>query len=164
MTDRALLLVDIDGVVADVTHRQRHLEGSTRDWMSFFAEAADDAPIEAGIAAVQQAAEDGREIVYVTGRPERLRGVTERWLRDAGLPVDRDHLVMRGDRDRRPAARFKLEVVRRLDRECGVDDMWDDDEAVVSTLQAAGFPARVPEWAQPRSSAFAEAQDRLGRT
>lgn len=164
MTERGLLLVDIDGVLADVTHRQHHLAGTRKNWNAFFAAADADPVIEAGAEAVRQAADDGYPIVYLTGRPERLRQVTEGWLTRHDLPVSPGALQMRPHREWRPAADFKVHVVRTLASGRTVADMWDDDEAVVSALHAAGFPARVPLWAQPRSSAFADAQDRLGRT
>ncbi|MEK9737859.1 MAG: hypothetical protein VW239_11105 [Candidatus Nanopelagicales bacterium] len=164
MADPGLLLVDIDGVLADVTHRQHHLDGPRKNWSAFFAAAADDPLIEAGAEAVRQAATEGHRIVYLTGRPERLRQVTESWLVRHGLPVSPGALQMRPHRDWRPAADFKVQVVRHLARGHTVADMWDDDEAVVEAIRSAGFPAQVPQWAQPRSSAFIEAQDRLGRS
>jgi hypothetical protein len=164
MTERPLLIVDIDGVIADVTHRQHHLAGPRRDWDAFFGAAGHDPVLEAGADAVRQADADGNRIVYLTGRPERLRRVTESWLAQHELPVALDCLIMRPHRDWRPAPDFKLQVVLDLAQSHTVVNLWDDDAAVVDAVQAAGFPATVPEWTQPRNAGLIEAQDRLGRT
>ena len=37
MTSRPLAVFDIDGVLADVRHRLRHVEGPRKQWDAFFA-------------------------------------------------------------------------------------------------------------------------------
>ena len=69
-------VVDIDGVVADVRHRLHHVTGRPKDWRSFFAAAADDGLLAEGGHAVRSLAEV-YDVVYLSGRPERLRRVTE---------------------------------------------------------------------------------------
>lgn len=164
MSERPLVIVDIDGVLADVTHRQHHLEGSRRDWSAFFAAAAEDSLITAGAQAVLDAAARGESVAYLTGRPERLRSVTESWLTGHGLPVDSELLVMRPDRDRRPARLFKVQAVRLLAAAHTIQAVWDDDPQVVDAVRSAGFPAELVAWATPRAGAVAEAQETFGIT
>jgi len=170
---RPLVVVDIDGVLADVRHRQHHLAGPRKNWSAFFAEAADDPPIDAGVQAVLQAADDGLDIAYLTGRPEHLRAVTSSWLARLGLPIASDRpsssvgtglLHMRPHRDYRPAAVFKVEVLRALSGQRQVQDHWDDDVVVVDAVRRAGFTVTLVDWAVPRSLGLAQAQDALGRT
>ena len=71
-------MIDIDGVVADVRHRLHYLRRSR--WDLFFDEAQDDPPLSTGIELVHTLAQD-REIVWLSGRPEWLRGVTADWLK-----------------------------------------------------------------------------------
>src|ERR1700712_5122014 len=80
-------VVDIDGVVADVRHRVGRLQRRPPDWVGFFAAADRDAPLAAGVDRVLDLIAAGHEIVWLTGRPEWLRGITERWLDEQGLPV-----------------------------------------------------------------------------
>jgi hypothetical protein len=153
-----LAVFDIDGVVADVRHRLHHLE-RPRSWDAFFAEAAKDPLLVEG---AQLVADLGREhdVVWLTGRPEWLRGVTEDWLTTNGLPDGELH--MRPSADRRPARLFKLGALRRLAPR-GIAAFVDDDGEVVDAAVAAGFPALLAEWV-PRDTVLRDAQDRLGRT
>lgn len=70
-------IVDIDGVVADVRHRLSHLEQRPKDWDRFFAAAAHDPVHPEGLAVVERLLVDD-EVVFVTGRPARLRVATKR--------------------------------------------------------------------------------------
>jgi phosphoglycolate phosphatase-like HAD superfamily hydrolase len=45
-----LAVFDVDGVVADVRHRLRHVAHGRKNWNAFFAAAADDPPLEIGVA------------------------------------------------------------------------------------------------------------------
>lgn len=159
-----LAIVDVDGVVADVRQRLRHIEHGRKNWPAFFAAAKDDPTHEEGLAVVQTL-RTTHEVVYVTGRPERIRQVTEAWLDAAGIGGHR--LIMRRDQDRRPAAQMKREVIARLavDRTIGI--VVDDDPNVVRVLTAAGFPTFEASWERRTTDerdALQSAQDRQGRT
>jgi phosphoglycolate phosphatase-like HAD superfamily hydrolase len=151
---------DIDGVVADVRHRLHYLAGRYKDWDGFFDSAADDPPLDVGIALVKELAAQ-HDIVWLTGRPAWLRGVTLDWLEDQGL--DPTELHMRPDRDYRPARLYKVDVLRRLARQTPVTSFVDDDDEVVRAARNAGFPALLADWV-PRAEAMREVQDRLGRS
>jgi hypothetical protein len=153
--------IDLDGVVADVRHRLSYVERRPKDWDAFFAAAVDDPVLPEGRAVVSRLVAEGHEIVYVTGRPERCRRDTERWLRDHGFPEAR--LIMRGDRDHRPSRVIKLEVLRRLARKKPVVAAVDDDVLVVKALREAGFPVLHAEWMAEQPALF-EAQETEGRT
>lgn len=157
---RPLAVFDIDGVVADVRHRLHHLERRPKDWRSFFAGAAGDPPLPDGVELARHHAVDG-ELVWLTGRPDRLRRVTKRWLDGCGLPAGR--LVMRAGRDFRPATVVKLEALEALADGRDVSVVVDDDPAVVAVLGAAGWPVRLADWV-PREPVLREAQHTDGRT
>jgi phosphoglycolate phosphatase-like HAD superfamily hydrolase len=153
-----LAVFDVDGVVADVRHRLHHLE-RRRDWEAFFDAADEDPLLEAGARLVADL--DGQhEIVWLTGRPEWLREVTENWLERNGLPGGEVHLRPYGDF--RPAPRYKLDVLRELAGR-GIAAVVDDDDEVVGAARAAGFPAVLADWV-PRDRRLRRAQDRDGRT
>ena len=78
-------VIDIDGVVADVRHRLSHVTGRPKDWGAFFEAAGDDPLLPEGESTVRSLAEV-YDIVYLSGRPEWLRAVTERWLARHDLP------------------------------------------------------------------------------
>ncbi|MFM7598449.1 MAG: hypothetical protein ACKO70_08790 [Actinomycetota bacterium] len=158
-----LAVVDIDGVLADVRHRLHHLSGRRRDWDAFFAAAGDDAVLPEGRAQIDKARADGLDIVYLTGRPERCRPGTLAWLGEHGFPEA--PLVMRADDDRRPARRFKVEVVEGLASAARVSRVIDDDDAVCQAMREAGFPVVHARWMDEGDVAtLAQAQETLGRT
>ena len=75
-----IVLCDIDGTIANNDHRQHFLEGK-KDWDGFFSELSNDLPIQKVIDKVIEEHSNGKEIVFVTGRPERHRSETEKWLK-----------------------------------------------------------------------------------
>jgi len=166
----ALVVFDIDGVLADVRHRLHYLATRPKNWEAFFAAAKNDQVLEVGAEFAKRAAAT-HEIVYLTGRPERLRAATQSWLDEQQLPAGR--LVMRPVGDRRPSAVVKLHELRRLRRESTVEMLVDDDPSVIDAARAAGFTVQHADWmprpADPDLPLFGrdvlgDAQQRDGRT
>lgn len=152
-----LAVFDIDGVIADVRHRLRHLERGS--WRRFFDAAEHDPLLAEG---AQLVADLGREheIVWLTGRPEWLRATTTDWLQVHDLPSSEVHLRPAGDY--RPAPHYKLEVLETL-RPRGIAAVIDDDDEVVRAAVRAGFAGVLADWV-PRTDVLRLAQDRDGRT
>jgi len=158
---RPLAVVDLDGVLADVRHRLNHLERRPKEWDAFFDAAVADPVLPEGRAVVDRLVAEGHDLVYLTGRPERLRAETEEWLSAHGLPPAR--LLMRTPGDRRPARLTKVGVLRRLAAQQTVAVMVDDDVAVVEAVRAAGFTVLHADWMAAAPALF-EAQEAEGRT
>jgi beta-phosphoglucomutase-like phosphatase (HAD superfamily) len=165
-----LVVFDIDGVLADVRHRLHYLATRPKNWEGFFAAAKNDQVLEVGAEFAKRAAAT-HEIVYLTGRPERLRTATQSWLNAQLLPPGR--LIMRPEGDRRPSAVVKLHELRRLRRESTVELLVDDDPSVIDAARAAGFTVQAADWmprpADPDLPLFGrdlldDAQQREGRT
>lgn len=131
-----MIVVDIDGVLADARHREHHLRQSRPDWDAFFAACADDAPIEAGRQGLAAAMAAG-PVTLLTGRPERLRNTTREWLAGHGFPEL--PLVMRPDSDRRRADAFKREALTGLGGPGEITLVVDDDPDVVEGLRQTGY-------------------------
>ena len=158
-------MFDVDGVLADVRHRLRHVERRPKDWAAFFAAMDDDQALPEGVAQALARAAEGHAIVYLTGRNEAYRELTLAWLERHGLPPGR--LVMRPEDDRRPSRVFKPLALRRLARGGRVVTVVDDDEAVVAVLRRDGWPVVHATWmtaeAHEQQSLF-DAQEVEGRT
>ena len=159
-SDRPLAVFDIDGVLADVRHRLRFVEGRPKDWDAFFGAAVDDPPLAQGVALAQESAREC-EVVYVTGRPERCRADTLAWFARHGLP--QGQLSMRRGRDFRPARVAKLELLRRLAGTRTVAIVVDDDEQVCDAYEAAGFRVLRARW-MGEEPVLQQAQEDEGRT
>lgn len=159
-TTRMLAVVDIDGVLADVRHRLKHLDRRPKNWAAFFAAAVDDPPLQVGVDTVRRLAEV-HDVVYLSGRPEHCRADTEEWFHRNGLPPG-DILLRRPD-DRRPARLFKVEQLRRLQRRTPVAVLVDDDPDVLQAARDAGFDVLPADW-MGDAPALHEAQETDGRT
>lgn len=157
---RMVAVVDIDGVVADVRHRLHHVTGRPKDWRAFFAAAADDGLLDEGEHTVRSLAAV-YDVVYLSGRPERLRRVTEDWLARHGLPSG--ELRLRPHADFRPSSDFKVEALRAIAATRTVVVLVDDDPRVLDAARAAGFDVLPATW-MGEHPALREAQERDGRT
>lgn len=102
-----IILCDIDGTVANNDHRQHFLQGS-KDWDGFFSELVNDLPIQIIIDKVIKEQISGKEIVFLTGRPERYRSSTTLWLKEY---FDFEFkLLMRNNGDQRNKLKIKKEI------------------------------------------------------
>lgn len=160
MAPRPLAVIDLDGVLADVRHRLRHIQGGKKNWSAFFAEVDRDDVLPEGRAVVERLA-DEHEILYLTGRPERTREATEDWLNRHGLP--RGRVIMRRDDDRRPARMVKPALLRSLSRGRQVAVVVDDDPEVCEALRTQGWPVLHADWMPPQEP-LQDAQETQGRT
>jgi beta-phosphoglucomutase-like phosphatase (HAD superfamily) len=142
--DSPIAVVDIDGVLADARHRQHHVQVYPKNWDAFFRAAPYDEPLPEGFAVVRELA-SRYEIVYLSGRPERIREATQRWLTKHDAPAGR--LVLRKDHDRRPAPIMKLAVLRKLAKQHSIAIVVDDEPEVCEAFQTAGFQTYQATWA-----------------
>jgi hypothetical protein len=131
-----IAVFDIDGVLADATHRQHHVAQRPKDWDAFFSAVGDDPVLEHGRRRLLALAET-HEIVLLSGRPERCRADTVAWLERHGIAVTR--LVLRPDSDHRPAAQLKAELVRAIGSSNDIAVVVDDDASVVQLLADRGY-------------------------
>lgn len=157
---RPTAVVDIDGVLADVGHRLHHLDRRPKNWVGFFAAMDADPAHPEGLALARELA-TAHDIVYLSGRPERTRRVTQNWLSAHDLPPGR--IYLRPDDDRRPARLFKLGMLRRFAAEGPVAILVDDDPQVCATVRQAGFAVFEATWNRPDDELL-DAQEREGRT
>ena len=137
-------MVDLDGVLADTTHRQHHIERRAgrppgRDgWRQFFAAAGADPVIPATRALLRWLPEEVT-IVLLSARPGWIFDTTVGGLEQHEVPWHL--LVLRGEGPVGPAAAFKRDVVRTLaDAGFRIEACLDDDPAVVAAYRADGVP------------------------
>lgn len=155
-----MAIVDIDGVLADVRHRLRHLQGPFKDWDAFFSAADADPPYLQGLDLARELSVE-HELIYLSGRPERCRESTQRWLDQQSAPPGR--LILRPDDDRRPARVTKVAIAAKIATKHVVAVVVDDDQAVLAAMAAAGFPTRAATWGSDSPTLFT-AQEIDGRT
>ena len=130
--------VDIDGVLADATHRQHLLNSRWRDWDSFFEEAGGDGLLAQQAVLLEVFASD-YVVALVTARPAWISTITMTWLTEHD--VRWDLLVMRDNSDLRRSAAMKTAAVEQL-RERGLEPVLalDDDPRNVVAYANSSIP------------------------
>lgn len=122
---KSLVIADIDGVVADCRHRLRYQ--AEKNYDEFYGvKMLDDSVIRIGRELLDRLgrgylASDRTETVFLTGRPERTRTMTEMWLKVNYITNGNDKIIMRKDGDHRPSDVVKVEMIRDLKKEYGKD-------------------------------------------
>lgn len=102
-----LVICDIDGTIADIVERQKRAgqapdkknKRKFQNWLNKLQPVellAKDRPI-VGMRELLHALADNHKLVYVTGRSEKYRKVTDKWLADLHFPAA--PLKMRPDKD-----------------------------------------------------------------
>ena len=120
-----IILCDIDGTVANNDHRQHFLEGK-KDWDGFFDALDKDKPIFLIINKIIRENEYGKNIIFLTGRPERYRKTTRDWLiKYFNFEI---RLLMRNDNDRRGKLDIKKEIFESNFNSNDIDYVIDNDE------------------------------------
>ena len=130
------VICDIDGTIADVSHRVHHVKGEVKDWKSFFESMMDDTVREDVKDMLIEYQNQGKVILFVSARPEDYREQTEHWLKSFVTGVYPVSLLMRQRGDTRPDTEVKRDIYHKylkdLDIFCVVDDrpcvirMWED--------------------------------------
>lgn len=76
-------------------------------------------------------------VIFLTGRSEEHRGVTEQWLKNQGFEVN--GLYMRRNRDFRPDNVIKYEIIKQFEGQVNILGVFDDRPQVVRMWQSIGL-------------------------
>ena len=137
------IIVDIDGTIADCSHRRKHLEGHKKDWDSFFKDMILDLPIMPVIHLIEKLQLHGFKLLFCTGRPESYRNETKSWLFQHDL--DPHYLYMRKHKDFREDYIVKGEMLDQILLDGFIPSLAIDDRQSV-----------VDMWEKPRINLFAK--------
>ncbi|MCK9576758.1 MAG: hypothetical protein M0R51_12615 [Clostridia bacterium] len=79
--NKKIIICDLDGTVAKMGDRFKHIEKNPKDWDAFYADDFNDEPIFPVIKTIKSLYKSGYTIVFLTGRSELSRQKTESWLK-----------------------------------------------------------------------------------
>lgn len=137
-----IVVVDLDGTLADASHRE-HL-ARAKMWDEFHAGLSEDKPRE-GVAWLLRLLHRDPEVCVVacTGRPERYRLATYKWLAANDIHGI-DDIVMRPNDDYRSDAELKPAILRDwiaafIPEGAHVMMILDDRDKVVEAWRNAGY-------------------------
>ena len=132
------VIFDIDGTLADLTHRLHYVSGQHKDWDAFFDKTCDDEPHDETIGLANILAEAGKSILLVSGRPEKTRLATINWMENYG--VQYHQLYMRPDGDFRPDYIIKSQILDGILADgYEIDFVVDDRQSVVDMWRERGI-------------------------
>jgi len=131
-----LVIVDLDGTLADGTHRLHHIHPKeTRNWDAFYEKVAEDTPHKDVISLVECLC-SRYTIVILTGRREETRTETEQWL--TAFRVPHDMLIMRPEGNRTDDHHWKPEVLRQFGLH-NIAFVIEDRNRIVKVLREMGL-------------------------
>lgn len=134
-----IVLFDIDNTLANCDHRLHYFEREEMNWDEFEDQAVYDLPIQPIITTAQAYKALGKQVWCWSGRTERIRTITETWLRTNGVPFEQLLLRSKDVAAREPAETTKLRWLNDApvpkDR---VICAYDDDPRVVKVLREQG--------------------------
>src|SRR2546423_3037234 len=155
--EKPIVIVDMDGTLADVGHRLHYIRGKGKpDWKKFFSEQRHDLPIKAILKQVCELAAN-HEIVIVTGRPEQYFHETQQCLRKYKVPYSR--LFMRPAGDHRPDFLVKKDILKKKIGAQRVVMVLEDRPRVCEMYRQAGLKViEVPsdQWSQEVNEVYRE--------
>jgi uncharacterized HAD superfamily protein len=155
--EKPIVIVDMDGTLADVGHRLHYIRGKGKpNWKKFFSEQRHDLPIKAILKQVCELAGD-HEIVIVTGRPKQYFHETQQWLRKYKVPYSR--LYMRPKGDHRPDFLVKKDILKKDIGAQRVVMVLEDRPRVCEMYRQAGLKViEVPsdQWSQEVNEVYRE--------
>ena len=138
---RKCIICDIDGTLADCERRRElaQLNDGTFDWEVFFNDTlvGKDKLIREVETVARSLYGSGYEVFLFTGRPEKLRETTLKWLHTHHITYFH-RLLMREDGDFRPDHEIKLEMVESL-KDWKILCVMDDRKSVVDMWRKIGL-------------------------
>ncbi len=142
-----LVIFDLDGTLADISHRVHFVRGTKKpDWDSFFKACADDLPHTHVIETFHAHRAAGHDVRVWSARSDVVRAETEHWLWwVAGIePKFLQH--MRAEGDNTPDDVLKRNWLMQEEKK--PDIVYDDRQRVVNMWRAEGVPCFqvVADW------------------
>ena len=140
-------IFDIDGTLADCSHRVKHIQGKDKNWDKFFNKMEKDNPILPVINLLSTISYHTKNaVILITGRPEKYRDTTLWWLAKnvAHLDITGHYeefkLLMRQDGDYRSDAIIKKEIYdKQIKGTYDVKGVFEDRKQVVDMWRSLGL-------------------------
>ncbi len=130
-----IIAFDLDGTLADITHRLHFIQKHPKDWRAFFAACEHDKPIQR-MCYLANTLLSAHRVEIWSGRSEEVRKQTEEWLRTH--VGEYDALRMRSAGDYRPDDVVKAEWLDALNPLQRPLIAFDDRDRVVQMWRSRG--------------------------
>ena len=144
MKDR-LYVFDIDGTVADCSHRLHYITEDKKDYKSFYAEIVNDTPIKNVIDFMTDLFNSitfDDKFIFLTGRSDECRQQTTDWLKKHCCDIDSYEVLMRRKGDYREDTIIKKELLDKylnINQNYEVAVIFEDRTSVVDMWRKEGY-------------------------
>lgn len=136
---RDIIICDIDGTIADLTHRLHYVKGDTKDWDSFFANVWQDSfRDDIWNKVILDSQKHDAEIIFVSGRSDKTREDTRGWIAQE-VGYEDFKLIMRQSWDRRDDTVVKREMYDKYLSRMRVVRVYDDRPRVIRMWRDLGL-------------------------
>lgn len=137
-----IIICDLDGTLCDIDHRLKFVKGEKKDWGKFFSLIHHDSIRFDVFGMIKKAHEEGKSIVFVSGRPEDYKQATLDWLNEYGINFFTT-LIMRRKGDSRPDDIVKEEILGTYFRnKDDIELVIDDRPRVIRMWQRNGLKVK----------------------
>jgi len=126
-----VIICDLDGTLCDIEHRRHFVSQTPKDWKGFFGGIPDDTIREEVAEMVR-----GKNVIFVSARPENYRTQTEEWLLRHGFI---NLLLMREVNDKRSDIEVKEEIYNKYLKNLKITKVIDDRPSVIRMWQSKGL-------------------------
>lgn len=138
------IIIDLDGTLADITHRRKFVEGKVKDWKRFNQNIIND-DLNHWCAEIIRRMISDHQILLVSGRTDDLKEETIAWLEKHSVPYHKLH--MRKSKDYRDDTVVKKEIFEGEIRPVfDVQFVIDDRAKVVKMWRDAGLVCLQCDW------------------
>lgn len=139
---KPMVIFDLDGTLADITHRLPFIKGDTdkADYDNFNLACVHDEPKWEIINLLKTLHSSGKGIIIVTGRmgSDEVKRLTFQWL--AHFHIPHQAVYFRPDKDYRSDVKIKQEILNKLiEAGATIEFVVDDREAVVQMWRDNGL-------------------------
>lgn len=136
---KSAFIFDIDGTIADCSHRLEHIKKDNPDWNTFYSLCVNDKPID-NVCHLLRMIPSDVDIIFITGRSDKFRNHTTEWLkRQIGSFAD-NCLFMRKVGDFRPDYQIKKEIYDKYIKDkYDVLGVFEDRDQVVEMWRELGL-------------------------
>lgn len=141
-------IFDHDGTLSDPSPRLHFLEGSDKDWASFFDSASQDEPNHAVLKELEAHRAAGHAVVVMTGLPETYMEQRLGWYKRHGVKVDR--ILMRPEKNFEKAFNLKARWLHELQDEYEFVAAYDDEPGNLDAFKSAGIPCFLVKDGKPQ--------------
>lgn len=144
-TMNAMVMLDVDGVLADMNAFEHLIATSPKNWRAFFEHGHDAALVPAGAQLAATLQRLGFHLVYSTTRPPWCGVMTKEWIQAQQLPKGYVYIRDKNDSSTATSTQVKQRHYTTAAQFYRTPLMAfiDDETTVVENLRTAGVPAHT---------------------